>query len=60
MKMLIIKKCVYLYLLKVLKSLTTVFEGILSNFNVAHKEDTVPYLLLMGIMGKTYIRVKRQ
>lgn len=60
MKMLIIKKYVYLYLLKVLKSLTTVFEGILSNFNVAHKEDNVPYLLLMGIMGKTYIRVKRQ
>ena len=43
-----------------MKSLTTVFEEILSNFNVAHKEDNVPYLLLMGIMGKTYIRVKRQ
>ena len=60
MKMLIMKKCVYLCLLKVLKSLATVFEGILSNFNVAHKEDNVPYSLLMGVMGKIYIRVKSQ
>ena len=44
------KKCVYLYLLKVLKSLTTVFEGILSNFNAAHKEDNVHYSSLMGIL----------
>ena len=49
-----------LYLVNVLISLTTVFEGYFKNFDMAPKEENVHYLSPMDMMAKAKMRVKMQ